>query len=170
MDYWSFRGEKAWWSSESIPGYFRGLFAFQVTSSPRDNASYRAAFTRQNHPLDHPSGDPPMTTAASDPQIVPRPSASMPALRAADRGVADALQSVLSNNTRRVYAAQWRLFTTGATRWTSVPRQLYFPILLSQQQMLPKYQHLGSPPTSGIRSATVVLSRSLVLTSQQREV
>ena len=52
-----------------------------------------------------------MTTAASDPQIVPRPSgASMPALRAADRGVADALESVLSDNTRRVYAAQWRLF------------------------------------------------------------
>ena len=50
-----------------------------------------------------------MTTAASD-QIVPRPSASMPALRAADQGVADALQSVLSDNTRRVYAAQWRLF------------------------------------------------------------
>ena len=47
-----------------------------------------------------------MTTAASDPEIVPRPSASMPALRAADQGVADALQSVLSNNTRRVYAAQ----------------------------------------------------------------
>ena len=52
-----------------------------------------------------------MTTAASDPQIVPRPSASMQALRAADQGVADALQSVLSNNTRRVYAAQWRIFT-----------------------------------------------------------
>ena len=51
-----------------------------------------------------------MTTAASDPQIVPRPSASMPALRAADQGVADALQSVLSNNTRRVYGTQWRLF------------------------------------------------------------
>ena len=51
-----------------------------------------------------------MTTAATGPQIVPRPSASMPALRAADRGVADALQSVLSNNTRRVYAAQWRIF------------------------------------------------------------
>ena len=50
-------------------------------------------------------------TAAASHQIVPRPSASMPALRAADRGVADALQSVLSNNTRRVYAAQWRLFT-----------------------------------------------------------
>ena len=51
-----------------------------------------------------------MTTTAADPQIVPRPSASMPALRAADRGVADALESVLSNNTRRVYAAQWRIF------------------------------------------------------------
>ena len=51
-----------------------------------------------------------MTAAASDPQIVPRPSASMPALRAADRGVADALESVLAGNTRRVYGAQWRLF------------------------------------------------------------
>ena len=35
----------------------------------------------------------------------------MPALRAADQGVADALESVLSDNTRRVYAAQWRFFT-----------------------------------------------------------
>ena len=52
-----------------------------------------------------------MTTAASDPQIVPRPPAAAPALRAAERGVADTLESVLSDNTRRVYAAQWRLFT-----------------------------------------------------------
>ena len=52
-----------------------------------------------------------MTTAASDPQIVPRPPAAAPALRAADQGVADALTSVLSDNTRRVYGAQWRLFT-----------------------------------------------------------
>ena len=40
------------------------------------------------------------------------------ALRAADRGVADppwSLESVLSDNTRRVYAAQWKhLSTTGA--------------------------------------------------------
>ena len=35
---------------------------------------------------------------------------SLPELRAADRGVADALESVLSDNTRRVYGAQWRLF------------------------------------------------------------
>ena len=50
-------------------------------------------------------------TAAADPQIVSRPPASAPELRAADRGVGDALESVLSDNTRRVYAAQWRLFT-----------------------------------------------------------
>ena len=50
-------------------------------------------------------------TVISDTQIVPRPSAATPALRAADRGVADALESVLADNTRRVYGAQWRLFT-----------------------------------------------------------
>ena len=52
-----------------------------------------------------------MTTAASDPQIVPRPPASLPALRVADQGVASALESVLADNTRHVYGAQWRLFT-----------------------------------------------------------
>ena len=50
-----------------------------------------------------------MTTAAG-PQIVPRPPPSLPELRAADRGVAEALESVLADNTQRVYAAQWRLF------------------------------------------------------------
>ena len=47
----------------------------------------------------------------SDTQIVPRPPAAVPALRAADQGVADALEAVLSDHTRRVYGAQWRLFT-----------------------------------------------------------
>ena len=32
-------------------------------------------------------------------------------MRAADQGVADALEAVLAGNTRRVYGAQWRLFT-----------------------------------------------------------
>ena len=50
-----------------------------------------------------------MTTAA-DPQIVLHQPASLPALRAADRGVADALESVLSDHTRRVYQTQWNLF------------------------------------------------------------
>ena len=52
-----------------------------------------------------------MTNSAADPPIVPRPPAAAPARRAADQGVADALQSVLADNTRRVYGAQWRLFT-----------------------------------------------------------
>ena len=51
-----------------------------------------------------------MITAAST-QIVPVELASLPALRAADQGLADALEAVLSDNTRRVYQTQWRLFT-----------------------------------------------------------
>ena len=50
-----------------------------------------------------------MTTIAGT-QIVPRPPASLPALRAADRGVADSMKSVLSDHTRRVYGTQWRIF------------------------------------------------------------
>ena len=52
-----------------------------------------------------------MTTAAGSLQIVPESPPSAPALRAADRGVAEALESVLSDNTQRVYGAQWRIFT-----------------------------------------------------------
>ena len=51
-----------------------------------------------------------MTTTAG-PDIIPREAASLPELRAADRGVAEALEAVLSDNTRRVYQTQWRLFT-----------------------------------------------------------
>ena len=50
-----------------------------------------------------------MTTVAGA-QIVPSQPASVPELRAADQGVASSLESVLSNNTRRTYDAQWRLF------------------------------------------------------------
>ena len=51
-----------------------------------------------------------MTTVAGH-QIVPYQPASVPALRAADRGVAEALEAVLSDNTRRTYDAQWCIFT-----------------------------------------------------------
>ena len=44
----------------------------------------------------------PMTTAASH-QIVPRQPAALPALRAADQGVASALAAVLADNTKRVW-------------------------------------------------------------------
>ena len=51
-----------------------------------------------------------MSTTASSPPTVPESPPSAPALRAADRGVAQSLESVLSDNTRRVYGAQWRIF------------------------------------------------------------
>ena len=43
-------------------------------------------------------------------QIVSHRPASLPELRAADEAVADALEAVLSDNTRRVYGAQWSIF------------------------------------------------------------
>ena len=49
-------------------------------------------------------------TTTTDQQIVPRQPAALPALRAADQGVADSLEAVLSDNTRRVYGTQWRIF------------------------------------------------------------
>ena len=51
-----------------------------------------------------------MSTTAGSLQTVPESPPAAPALLAADQGVADALEAVLSDNTRRVYAAQWRLF------------------------------------------------------------
>ena len=51
-----------------------------------------------------------MTTTAGSLQIVLESPPSAPALRDADQGVADALTSVLSDHTRRVYGAQWKLF------------------------------------------------------------
>ena len=65
-----------------------------------------------------------MTTIAGA-HIVPHQPASLPALQAADAGVASSLESVLSDNTRRVYGTQWRLFD----RWcagmglTSLPAE-----------------------------------------------
>ena len=52
-----------------------------------------------------------MPTVVNNLQIVLQSPPSAPTLRAADQGVADALTSVLSDNTRRVYKTQWRLFT-----------------------------------------------------------
>ena len=50
-----------------------------------------------------------MTTIAGA-DVVPHQPTSLPELWAADRGVADSLEAVLSDNTRRTYGAQWRLF------------------------------------------------------------
>ena len=50
-----------------------------------------------------------MTTSAG-PHVVPRDPAPLPELRAADRGVAASLESVLADNTRWTYTTQWRIF------------------------------------------------------------
>ena len=50
-----------------------------------------------------------MTTSPGA-HVVPHQPASLPQLAAADRGVADSLEAVLSENTKRTYAAQWRSF------------------------------------------------------------
>ncbi len=52
-----------------------------------------------------------MTTNVAGQQVIPRQSPTTPELRAADQGVASSLESVLSDNTRRVYGTQWRIFT-----------------------------------------------------------
>ncbi len=49
-----------------------------------------------------------MTAAGA--HVVPIEPPSLPELRAADQGVASSLESVLADNTRRTYDAQWRLF------------------------------------------------------------
>ena len=49
-------------------------------------------------------------TAAPGHHVVPHRPAQLPQLAAADRGVADSLTAVLSDNTRRTYDTQWRMF------------------------------------------------------------
>ena len=64
-------------------------------------------------------------TTASDLQVVPHQPSATPALRAADQGVASSLESVISKNTRRVYATQWRLFESwcGEVGLASLPAE-----------------------------------------------
>ena len=85
-----------------------------------------------------------MTTAAGSLQTVPESPPSAPALRAADQGVADALTSVLSENTRRVYGAQWRLFT-GWCDEVGVPRQVYLPRIASNRTLPKGALHVMTP-------------------------
>ena len=94
-----------------------------------------------------------MTTTASDQQIVPHHLPSTLALRAADQGVADALESVLSENTRRVYGAQWRLFTDwcGDVGLHSLPAE---PLTVAR--------YLAARAGSGASIATIRLATSAI--------
>ena len=93
-----------------------------------------------------------MTTAA-DTQIVPREPATLPELRAADRGVADALESVLADNTRRVYGTQWRIFAGWCDEvgLTSLPAQ---PLTVAR--------YLAARAGSGASIATLRLVTSAI--------
>ena len=93
-----------------------------------------------------------MTTFA-DRQIVPREPAILPDLRAADRGVADALESVLSDNTRRVYGTQWRLFTG----WCDEVGLVSLPA-----EPLTVARYLAARAGSGASIATIRLATSAI--------
>ena len=94
-----------------------------------------------------------MTTAAT-PQIVPRQPGAVPALRAADQGVASALEAVLSENTRRVYGAQWRLFTDWCGDGEGLRRQ--------GAEALTVARYLAARAGEGASIATVRLATSAI--------
>ena len=93
-----------------------------------------------------------MTTAA-DLQISPRESSALPELRAADRGVADALESVLADNTRRTYDFQWRSFTGWCSEvgLTSLPAE---PLTVAR--------YLAARANTGASIATLRLATSAI--------
>ena len=93
-----------------------------------------------------------MTTFA-DQQIVPREPVILPELRAADQGVADALESVLAGNTRRVYGTQWRIFEGWCDEvgLTSLPAE---PLTVAR--------YLAARAGSGSSMATIRLATSAI--------
>ena len=93
-----------------------------------------------------------MTTAASA-QIVPQEPTSLPALRAADQGVAEALESVLSDNTQRVYGAQWRIFD----EWCAEVGLVSLPA-----EPLTVARYLAARANSGASIATIRMATSAI--------
>ena len=93
-----------------------------------------------------------MTTIAGT-QIVPVEPSSLPAIRAADQGVADSLESVLSDNTQRVYGAQWRIFTG----WCDEVGLVSLPA-----EPLTVARYLAARAGSGAAIATIRLATSAI--------
>ena len=93
-----------------------------------------------------------MTTAAGA-HVVTREPASLPELRAADRGVAESLESVLADNTRRTYDTQWRIFTGWCDEvgLTSLPAE---PLTVAR--------YLAARGGSGASIATLRLAASAI--------
>ena len=92
-------------------------------------------------------------TTATGADIVPHLPAALPELQAADRGVAEALEAVLSDNTRRVYGAQWRLFDEwcGEVGLASLPAE---PLTVAR--------YLAARAGSGASIATMRLATSAI--------
>ena len=90
-----------------------------------------------------------MTTAA----VVPLEPAFLPALRAADQGVPDALESVLSDNTRRVYGTERKLFTDwcGEVGLRALPAE---PLTVAR--------YLAARANAGASIATIRLATSAI--------
>ncbi len=93
-----------------------------------------------------------MTTAAGH-YVAPHEPPSLPELRAADRGVAQSLEAVLSHNTRRTYDAQWRAFTG----WCD---QVGLSALPAEPLTVARY--LAARANSGASIATLRLATSAI--------
>ena len=93
-----------------------------------------------------------MTTTVGQ-QLVPHQPPSIPALRAADQGVAASLESVLSENTHRVYGTQWRIFAGWCDEvgLTSLPAE---PLTVAR--------YLAARAGSGASIATIRLATSAI--------
>ena len=98
-----------------------------------------------------------MTTAA-DLQIVPQQPASLTELAAADRGVADSLTAILSDNTRRTYDTQWRIFTS----WCD---EVGLSALPAEPLTVARY--LAARAGSGASIATLRLAASAIAKAHQ---
>ena len=93
-----------------------------------------------------------MTTTVGQ-ELVPHQPPSIPALRAADQGVAASLESVLSDNTHRVYGTQWRIFTG----WCDEVGLVSLPA-----EPLTVARYLATRANSGASIATLRLATSAI--------
>ena len=93
-----------------------------------------------------------MTTAVGTPLALREPS-PLPELRAADQGVAQSLEAVLSHNTRRTYDAQWR----GFAGWCD---QMGLQSLPAQPLTVARY--LAARANAGASIATLRLAASAI--------
>ena len=93
-----------------------------------------------------------MTTTVGQ-ELVPHQPPSIPALWAADQGVASSLESVLSDNTRRVYGTQWRIFAGWCDEvgLTSLPAE---PLTVAR--------YVAARANSGASIATIRLATSAI--------